>query len=793
MSDSLFASCADVLSVCQANKDDLEALLDPEHGFAPRLREICDQRMAELQDTGGSDSSVSLAESRALKMESDTWALLQALMSLRKTSPPEFPHPRELLAANPYTPPATLAQSIMHASPLLSELVVVREWLHDSAPSPAVFDPGATNGYWRFTRNAVLQGKRTGRVAPGLISELDPDAVNREGVEEKGLAPDDAAHEKSVLQALYAHVRAGQLEEALELCRKANQPWRAASIRGALLFQWRTIANEPREADAMDDEEAEDSRQWRGNVRRRLWKKICSQAALSDALSPTERALYAALAPTAQTASSLKAVARTWEDHLWALVGLACEERLSAGLSAIERECFWENGLGALESGAGILTPRETEEEVEEEWEHEVIQALEGLANVPVSDGAPADHPYHVSQLHIILDRTDALLEAFASGLQEGSYASSPEYTTMTRFFAHLCLFLQMIDMPVSPFATQIILEAYLQVLEVAGQRELIAMYAGALGDNAVERYALFLTSLELSADITERRLALTRARDHGLDIERVAVVTAERTIEKAFTILPPAKGALPFVTAMEPPPTEPEWLLVRSIEWTTFLESTYDTALEQANVILRYFLGRCHGRVQVAKLVLEMLPPDLGSLHDPEEEATEYMHYRQFFGVWEALARVVECEVLEQPQMNKDTRAAWLSDYKTLIEQAHEQVVKLLTTDWLSSEPEARRTRNGLAGSKRRRDLTRLRQIYIPELIIRLHAVLVNSRGRIPENLKRALALVNTVADSRYRLYDDFTAQPGRRLGDYLGAVRQAVLAGLEGGGSDPFRILSV
>ena len=37
----------------------------------------------------------------------------------------------------------------------------------------------------------------------------------------------------------------------------------------------------------------------------------------------------------------------------------------------------------------------------------------------------------------------------------------------MTRFFAHLCLFLQMIDMPVSPYATQVILEAYLQVLEV--------------------------------------------------------------------------------------------------------------------------------------------------------------------------------------------------------------------------------------------------------------------------------------------------------------------------------------
>lgn len=62
-------------------------------------------------------------------------------------------------------------------------------------------------------------------------------------------------------------------------------------------------------------------------------------------------------------------------------------------------------------------------------------------------------------------------------------------------------------------------------------------MYASALGDNAVERYALFLVSLALTADVNERRLALTRAKDHGLDMERVAIVTAERTIEKAFEV----------------------------------------------------------------------------------------------------------------------------------------------------------------------------------------------------------------------------------------------------------------
>ena len=111
-----------------------------------------------------------------------------------------------------------------------------------------------------------------------------------------------------------------------------------------------------------------------------------------------------------------------------------------------------------------------------------------------------------------------------------------------------------MIDIPVPVPETQIILEAYLQVLEVcllfspihqrtsslhknAGQRELIALYASALGEGAVERYSRFLTSLELSADVADRKLALDRANEHGIDTIRVAVVTAERTIEKAFEV----------------------------------------------------------------------------------------------------------------------------------------------------------------------------------------------------------------------------------------------------------------
>ncbi|KAI0942549.1 hypothetical protein AcW1_003147 [Taiwanofungus camphoratus] len=754
--------------------------------FAPRLRQLCRDQLVELEENSFGDRTISPTEMEALKMEGDTWALLQALMPLRKTAPPQYPHARTLLASNPYAPPASLAQSIMNASPLLSSLVVVREWLHETAPPATTLDPGATTGYWRFTRHVIVQGLRTGRSAGGIVKEMDPDAVNR--ADGSALAIDDASYDKALVQALFAHVRAGRFDEAVELCRKAHQPWRAASIRGALLLQWRAIATEPRENDAMEDEEMDVNEGWRGNLRRRLWKLTCTRAALNQALSPTERALYAALAPSPQTAGPLKVLCRTWSDQLWALVCVACEERLSAGLTSLVGESFWEGGLAAVNvaEGKAVTRGRQGEENEEEDWEQDVLSALESLGNISVEDGPPADDPYHVSQLHIILDRTEELLDAFANGLKEGSYDPlSPAYPTMTRFFAHLALFLRMIDVPTPPLATQVILEAYLQVLEAAGQRDLIAMYAGALGDNAVERYAMFLISLELSADPTERRLALTRARDHGLDMHRVAVATAERTLEKAFSLLPLAKGPLPSIIGLQPPPSDLEMLLVRSIEWTTFMESTYDTALEQANVILRYFLG-C-GRVQVAKALLDMLPPELGTIRDPEEQATEYLHYRQFFVVWELLTRVVECQALEMPQMNKDSRAAWLSDYKILLQQAREQVIKLLTTEWLVSDVEKGN------GDRRGGELIRIRQIYIPELIIRLHAMLVTSRSRVPENLKHALALANIVADSRYKLYEDFVNQDGRRLGDYLDAIQQAVLAGLEGGGSDPFRIVAL
>ena len=77
----------------------------------------------------------------------------------------------------------------MNSSPLLTELIVVREWLHDTARQPQ--HPEATTGYWKFTKHNVMQSLRTGTGhRDGLVRELDPDAMNRG--DGRALAADDA-------------------------------------------------------------------------------------------------------------------------------------------------------------------------------------------------------------------------------------------------------------------------------------------------------------------------------------------------------------------------------------------------------------------------------------------------------------------------------------------------------------------------------------------------------------------------------------------------------------------------
>ncbi|KJA15826.1 hypothetical protein HYPSUDRAFT_148640, partial [Hypholoma sublateritium FD-334 SS-4] len=73
-----YASCVDILSICQSLKADLEAVLNPQTGYAPCIRQKCmDQCVSPTKFRGPASSSDE--ELEGLRLEENTWVLLQVV------------------------------------------------------------------------------------------------------------------------------------------------------------------------------------------------------------------------------------------------------------------------------------------------------------------------------------------------------------------------------------------------------------------------------------------------------------------------------------------------------------------------------------------------------------------------------------------------------------------------------------------------------------------------------------------------------------------------------------------
>lgn len=98
----------------------------------------------------------------------------------RKTFVSSLPTALTVLRENPYATPSCLANHLVHHSPVLTELIITREWLQDTAPSPQIVESAAA--YWNFTRLGLMHAQRAGAASTpaNLVKELDPDVVTRD-------------------------------------------------------------------------------------------------------------------------------------------------------------------------------------------------------------------------------------------------------------------------------------------------------------------------------------------------------------------------------------------------------------------------------------------------------------------------------------------------------------------------------------------------------------------------------------------------------------------------------------
>ncbi|KAL4400891.1 Nucleoporin nup84 [Malassezia pachydermatis] len=730
---------------------DTDAQLSAEAGTALVFADVCAERARSAQDPTASDLVHALddRDAEAWATEAHTWKLIHALF--RFVLALSVLHRSERLVEprlGLVSPPAN-----QYETPLAT---IIREWLQEVLPVRHGVE--VRKGYMPFTKNALRAEKRTQvgqtplrRGREKLVQQLDPDAALRGP---GAWDVEDVHYEKALLRHLFEYVRAGDLDLALDLCVQTSQPWRSASLRGAIFYHDPTLCPP-----------SEHVTEPLGSRTRSIWRRIAKKAASNVALDPYERALYGALSGDL---ASVLAVSESWEERLWGYVNARFEQLLEQHVNA------------AMPSHtlADTLDSKCLAEDTTAESSESLDSIFEQLAQATPTASQDALDPYHIVQRAVITDSVPDLLARVNARLPEMEQLAPHVYARLVRFFAHLTLFCHLVHVPLPVPLRTPILNAYVGVLQRAGESsELVALYASSLEeDNANHVYADFLCAMDPDASLEDRRRALLQAQPHGLD----PAVVARATMHMLSTELLPSLQHSDKIQAWNALLRPNERRLILAVDWLTFFEATYADAIHQINTLARVFMST--GRLHAAHSLLQRVPSDLlsalPSIPMASDELMELDHWRSYFDV---LSKNVQVRGLWSDCALAESHAeqhAWTQALVSASEAARLANMELLELGWLQFplvEPD----------TLRQTQLQEIRRKYIPEIVQSLHWMLVDTSQVIKENLAHALALPNLVADERLRLYMEFTptshATTLHPLRKYLDQVREASLIALD------------
>nr|XP_019044194.1 nuclear pore complex protein Nup107 [Kwoniella bestiolae CBS 10118]OCF23124.1 nuclear pore complex protein Nup107 [Kwoniella bestiolae CBS 10118] len=760
-----------------------EAVLDEEGGLIRAFMGALEEVIKSKTPTTSSfeidnDEQISLEEHQALLSEHRTWQLLRAVYEnqIHRSDPNFIPgSSQQQIIQNPYSSPEDIMQILINEDPELSLWATLVDHLQTRPFSSTAPPLEARHGYLPSTLRRAKTAKQQG------IS-LDPDFTLR-NPHGQGLAGEDQTYQTPLLETLWDLVRHGELDQAIKVCEQGGEPWRGATLMGGR--RW-TMGGMTKDSIGISPLE--------GNRRRALWKKSCRAIAKNPTLSPAERQLYAALISDLPT---LLPSCDDWEDHLWAHIQHRIENRL---------EQRWHDLGGYWEEESGLLGRDDEDVEIAQGGLEEVFKSMQGVQKGGVAN-AMSD-PYHVAQRMIILGRTDALFNQFADQLLKIEASVSPELVgPLVRFFAHLVLTLRTLGQPVPDSAANAIIQAYLTILEREGNDSLVAMYAACLREGSGEEsYARFLRAMDPNATREQRLEALSRAKQHNLDVAVIAKETVRMILSEAFEDIPSLSSSEPDITSVSVGLSERDVQLIRSIEWLTMMPETLGEALMKSNDVSRYFLAL--GKPNAAQSLLRTLPPSLveilstTSLREDEEnhliEHQEYIKLFSIFSSYEVLADL-ESDPTKRPKETSTKLEKYNYNKAVLgaVERVWERTIGLLQPIGLGEQEE-----EGEEGwlrfrvsAKRKSELSTIRKLFIPSLILQLHQLLLLRSDTFPELLDKALELIKIVAKEDNHLYEEFLPSQGSgegKLGVYLEKVREVGMVCLRVGKGGLFGVRS-
>ncbi|XP_033757486.1 nuclear pore complex protein Nup107-like [Pecten maximus] len=610
-----------------------------------------------------------------------------------------------------------------------------------------------------------LQTRESGTMFGGtdrpLVDEIDPDAA----VRQKKMVDDlDKEDESRLLQTLFVYIRAGQLQQAQDICREHGQAWRAATLEGWKLY------HDPN-FESLEDGQTSSVE---GNPNRDIWRNVCWNMAKEPSYDQFEKAIYGILSGNLQ---AVLPVCKDWLDYLWAHYKVLVDVR-------VEQELRTQK-----------LSGRQLVSMPSEFWDQSsdpesVFRRLEAYETIS-KEGL---RWYHVLQKWIILGDTDKLIEVMAGWVRD-DHLKVPQH--LLRFMAHLVLFLRSTQRHVRSDLCSLILEAYVQDLIQGNHKDLVAHYVATLPSEAqVVWYARFLEGVEEKG---ERQACLGLAADAELDIPLITKLVVEN-IRSHSTVDFNRNMDQEVDTTITPEDKKK----IDAIDWLVFDQSQRSEAMRQANAVMRSFVAI--KKLHAAKEVFSKLPADsidvivktwqyqTGSADLPPEEANsvrEYLCHRAYLTAMDSFN-----DLFNQYHHTKPTKPTLAEGASFTEKVAHEQHMKRFQQElerWRHHLNIQTKTTKGMLynvllfadggwmvdqkqvvapDTNREHQMGLLRQLVLPGLCFLLHKILHTS-GHYDECLK----IADLVASEQHGLYKVFRKDELQQL---LRLLRDSSLSNL-------------
>ena len=596
------------------------------------------------------------------EQEQQTWNLLSRVVQTKypaKHNDPTqprtgiAPRPRKNAEVHRYSTEQTLWQNFLAEDDTAWERHLILEWLRSSADemSASVEDVIEQSGQasvegvkvgvkgWEASKGIIKSQKRlkswptpldpnspgvdrfdlkTSNHA-GLITQLDPDAVTRQG---RQLESQDATYEHGTWLGCWEMLKRGRSWNQIRAwCKERTDIWRAVLLRGEVHLP--IIPGEKPSAGTLN---------WQS---RSLWRQVCVTAAMDGGSDDYERAVYGILSGYLP---SVLNVCRSWDEYLFAHYNSYLHYQFEVYLfsnyperqanllfkTKSDLETTLLNGTSLL-SGRDIMAKmRHTHLSGDMSQEpHKMIQAsfiagqfLKLMNNVGrnLAKSLSNDRSPNVKDEENVLKLMDREFPDISNKDSEDlSFTLTMQDYNMLRLLTHIRLVFQALGCNPKnepPCASENVVIAFGDFLMRAGKHQLLPLYAAKMSLSG--RLRLLALELPTIQDTTEREIMLRLLNYYGIDILEVldtqlrclvsrdleptanwSQTTKLRILQDVPSI---GYGGVRLIKAsfLSPSDSRESIDLIHGFEWLNLLEGNWKRTLTTGVVLYKHFLSAC-------------------------------------------------------------------------------------------------------------------------------------------------------------------------------------------------------